>query len=93
MMKISEKTYGLAAVISIIILPITAMSLIFFKMFSNQSGKILFNTMEILKIGNNGYTFNIKITFLLLVLVVFLATIVLSIIFNILLKGLRKNEV
>ena len=93
MIKISEKTYGLAAVISIIILPITAMSLIFFKMFSNQSGKILFNTMEILKIGNNGYTFNIKITFLLLVLVVFLATIVLSIIFNILLKGLRKNEV
>ncbi len=93
MIKISEKTYGLAAVLSIIILPITAMSLIFFKMFSNQSGKILFNTMEILKIGNNGYTFNIKITFLLLVLVVFLATIVLSIIFNILLKGLRKNEV
>lgn len=93
MIKVSEKTYGLAAVISIIILPITAMSLIFFKMFSNQSGKILFNTMEILKIGNNGYTFNIKITFLLLVLVVFLVTIVLSIIFNILLKGLRKNEV
>ncbi|MBU3092391.1 hypothetical protein K2F40_13050 [Clostridium sp. CM028] len=93
MIKISEKTYGLAAVLSIIILPITAMSLIFLKMFGNKSGKILFNTMEILKIGNNGYTFNIKTTFLLLVLAVFLATIVLSIIFNILLKGLRKNEV
>lgn len=91
-MKIHEKTYVLAAVLSIIILPITSAILTFVKIFSNESGKILFNTIEIIKIGENGYSFNIKITFLLLVLAVFLGTIVVSMLFNILSRGSIRNE-
>ena len=87
MVKVSKNTYTLAAILSIIVLPVVTVATMLTKMFTHESGNIFFNTIEIIKNGDNGYAFNIKFSYFILIIGLFLIIIILSVLKNILFKG------